>query len=473
MSNSTNPSPRGGATDEPPLDTAASPSSGRVNGRASANASANGSAAGSAEGAASGRERRGRRHRSPGWWRRRFRAASSGDRLIGIDVARGLAVLGMFVVHVGIGWSLADGGNALLPVVSGRAAALFALLAGVSIALISGGATPKTGGDMGVALWRVVIRGLLMLPLGTLLTMTGVPVAVILAYYAVFFVLAAPLMDERWKIVAGTAAVLGLVGPLVSFYLRGLIQEGPLEGPVAAINSYDPLVAWSGEGIVDFLLTGSYPAITWMPFVLAGLAIGRLDLRSVKVRWALAGVGTAVAALSYTGSWFALNAFGGRERLDSSFDAGYMADQGGAETLDATLREGVAGTVPLNDWAWLLTAAPHSGSPFEVYGAGGVAIAVLGVALLVSHYLRWALYPLASVGALALTTYVGHVLLIWVGEEGWLAGTPLRFVTDNMDWSVLLGALLFATAWRLLVRRRGPLEGPLHGVSMWAAKKIP
>ncbi|NYE47376.1 putative membrane protein YeiB [Spinactinospora alkalitolerans] len=394
------------------------------------------------------------------------------DRLIGVDVARGLAVLGMFVVHVGVGWSLADGSNALYPVAAGRSAALFALLAGVSIALLSGGSRPRSGKEMGVALWRVVIRGLIMLPVGTALTMMGTPVSVILAYYAVFFVLAAPLLDERWKVVAGTAAVLGVAGPLASFYLRGLmVRGGPLEGPVQAVDSYDPFAVYAGDGVVNFLVTGSYPAITWMPFVLAGLAIGRLDLRSVRVRWALVGVGSGLAVLAYGTSWVALYVLGGAQRLAAATDRATGAPYG-AEGVDAALYEGFGGAVPTSDWAWLLSAAPHSGTPLEVYGAGGVAIAVLGVCLLVSQYLRWVVYPLAAVGALALTTYVGHILLIWVAEQGLLEGTPLVFVTDQLAYSVLVGSVLAATVWRLLVRR-GPLEWPLHAVSMWAAKRIP
>ncbi|WP_017627648.1 heparan-alpha-glucosaminide N-acetyltransferase domain-containing protein [Nocardiopsis chromatogenes] len=399
-------------------------------------------------------------------------AKKAADRLVGIDVARGLAVLGMFVVHVGLGWTLADGSNALYGLVSGRSAALFALLAGVSIALLSGGPTPRTGHDMGVALWRVVIRGLIMLPVGTLLTMTGTPVSVILAYYAVFFVLAAPLMSERWKIVAGTAAVLGVLGPVASFYLRGLMAGGgPLRGPVAAVNSYDPLVALAGDGVVNFLLTGAYPAITWMPFVFAGMALGRLRLRRRAVQWSLVGAGAGLAAVAYTASWAAL-ALGGRARLEASFDAELMERYGGASSVAEALREGFPGAVPVNDWAWLLVSSGHSGTPFEVFGAGGIAIAVLGLCLIVAPYLRWAVYPLAAVGALALTTYVGHVLVIWLAESGAVEGTPLGFVSDRLDLTVLVGALVFATVWRLLVRR-GPLEWPLHAVSMWAAKRIP
>jgi len=67
------------------------------------------------------------------------------QRITGVDVARGLAVLGMLTAHVGPGgpddpwpWSLAQ-------VVDGRSAALFVLLSGVSVALISGGSSPVIG----------------------------------------------------------------------------------------------------------------------------------------------------------------------------------------------------------------------------------------------------------------------------------------------------------------------------------------
>ncbi|MFC7740325.1 hypothetical protein ACFQXA_04175 [Nocardiopsis composta] len=62
-----------------------------------------------------------------------------------------MAVLGMFVVHVGLGWTLASGDNALYGLASGRSAALFALLAGVSIALLSGGPSPRRARTWG---WR-------------------------------------------------------------------------------------------------------------------------------------------------------------------------------------------------------------------------------------------------------------------------------------------------------------------------------
>lgn len=397
-------------------------------------------------------------------------------RLAGVDVARGLATLGMFVVHVGVGWSLADGSNPLQPIAAGRSAALFALLAGVSIALLSGGHDRKVNKDLGMALWRVVVRAVVLLFLGTALTMLGTPVAVILAYYAVLFVFTCMLLTERWQIIAGAAAVLGVVGPVVSFWVRSLIDAGgTLKSVVDTVNAYDPFVALADDGVVNFLLTGSYPAITWLPFVFAVLAIGRLDLRQTRVRWRLVALGTVLAAAAYTVSWLAVRVFGVDARLAATVDPA-TGEVFGTEGFDQLFVEGIGGTVPTTDWAWLLVTVPHSGTPLDVYGAGGVAIAVLGLCLIVADALgraSWLVYPLASVGALSLTTYVGHILVIWLDENDVLDGTPLFFVSEWLSLTVLVGSLLFATVWRLVVKRRGPLEWPLHVVSSWVAKRIP
>lgn len=393
-----------------------------------------------------------------------------------MDVARGVAILGMFVVHVGVGWTLSDGSNPLQPVAAGRSAALFALLAGVSIALMSGGRDRKVNKDLGVALWRVVVRAVIMLALGTALTMLGTPVSVILAYYAVLFVFTCMLLTERWGIIAGAAAVLGVVGPIVSFWVRSLIDAGGTPARVVAtVNAYDPFVALADDGVVNFLLTGSYPAITWLPFIFAGLAIGRLDLWDTRVRWRLVALGAGLAAAAYTLSYLAVRVAGVDARLAATVDPDTGAAFG-AEGFDQLFVEGMGGTVPTTDWAWLLVTAPHSGTPLDVYAAGGVAIALLGLCLIATDALgraSWLVYPLASVGALALTTYVGHILVIWLDENSMLDGTPLSFVSEWLSLTVLVGALLFATLWRLVVKRRGPLEWPLHVVSSWVAKRIP
>ena len=66
-------------------------------------------------------------------------------RIVGIDVARGLAVLGMMTAHVGPDdhGPIPPGGFAQLA--DGRPAALFVVLAGLSLALLSGSTNPEIG----------------------------------------------------------------------------------------------------------------------------------------------------------------------------------------------------------------------------------------------------------------------------------------------------------------------------------------
>ena len=65
-------------------------------------------------------------------------------RLAGVDAARGLALIGMMSVHL---FRMPYGPDAPLAreLVSGRSAALFAVLAGVGIALATGGTQPVVG----------------------------------------------------------------------------------------------------------------------------------------------------------------------------------------------------------------------------------------------------------------------------------------------------------------------------------------
>ncbi|MEH3076040.1 MAG: heparan-alpha-glucosaminide N-acetyltransferase domain-containing protein [Quadrisphaera sp.] len=65
-------------------------------------------------------------------------AAPRRDRLVGVDAARGLALLGMMGTHL-VSRTTADGGVSwVYEVFSGRASALFAVLAGVGLALSTG-----------------------------------------------------------------------------------------------------------------------------------------------------------------------------------------------------------------------------------------------------------------------------------------------------------------------------------------------
>jgi uncharacterized membrane protein len=213
---------------------------------------------------------------------------SSVGRLVGVDLARALAVFGMFAVHVappaeGVGGF----GGWLLGLTEGRASILFATLAGFSLMLIAGRREPKTGLAGRQAKARIVIRAVVLLALGTALTMLKTGILVILAFYGVYFLLALPLTRLRAKTLAIIAALLAVVGPQAAFGLKWLLGEATAK----SIDAYDPIARLGGDGLLGLLLDGFYPAITWMPFVVAGMAPARLDLAAGVVQRRLAALG--------------------------------------------------------------------------------------------------------------------------------------------------------------------------------------
>ncbi|MBB4930193.1 hypothetical protein F4561_001013 [Lipingzhangella halophila] len=372
------------------------------------------------------------------------------ERIAGIDVARALAVFGMFTVHLGMGSiGLLDSGPAetFHTLVRGNSSALFAFLAGVSLSLMTGRGVPLSGLPLRRATGRILVRAIVLALLGGLLDMLGAPVAVILTYYGGFFILALPLLRLRAGGLMAAAVLVGLLGPQLSYLARATF----LEAPTARQGSIG--------GITDFLATGYYPAATFMAFVIAGMAVGRLDLSSARVRVWLACVGAALTAVGYGGSWLLLYPLGFLDRL---ILAEVRALDGPNATVDPTMwgpmREWMAerfgdlhGEVPAESAWWLVVASPHSGTSFEIAGAVGTSLLVLAGCLVLARLVGVLGTPLAAAGSMALTIYAGHIVVIAVIGSSAQDDAPFRLE------AFVVGALLFATIWRVLLGR-GPLE---------------
>ncbi|MBP2324388.1 putative membrane protein YeiB [Kibdelosporangium banguiense] len=340
-------------------------------------------------------------------------------RLGGVDLARGLAVFGMFAAHVGPDPN--DGGliAPLMQLTHGRSSVLFATLAGLSLALITGRQQPDATWRHGV---RITIRAIVLIALGTFLTLMKTPVAVILAYYGVYFLLALPFLRLRAPALFSVAAVIGLIGPVFSMLARGTWWTWG-----------DPLEDFSGEGALQFLLTGYYPAAAWMAYVLTGMGLGRLDLNAARTRLRLAIVGPVMIVLGYGGGSVARAVAGesGRPRRDQT--------------------------------SWLLQSSPHSDTSFEIVGALGVAITVLACALPLARRLPRLTRPITSVGAMPLSIYTGHLLVIALIMELDIDIPPGWELVSH-----IVGAMVFASVWMTFFRR-GPLEYGLAGLTKWIA----
>lgn len=335
-------------------------------------------------------------------------------RLVGVDATRGLAVLGMFAAHVGAAGPDFWAGTGWLQVADGRSAATFAMLAGLSAALLSGGPVPAEGAALRFARVRILVRAALLVPIGVVLIALGTPVAVILPAYAVMFALLVPVLrvPPAWLVAA--AGAVAVVGPPLALAGRAVL-------PGADSGLSQP---------VDVLVGQHYPVVVWSAYLLVGLAVGRLDLAAPTTSRRLAVVGAVALVAGYGTSAVALRV------LPES-----------ATVLRA-----------------LLTAEPHADTLPEVVGNLGVSLLVLALLLAVGRRAPAVLVPVAATGALALTAYVVHVVVIAA------LGDDAVFGPENGDLVAFVVVTVVATtAWRAALGR-GPLERALHRVSTDAAR---
>lgn len=332
-------------------------------------------------------------------------------RIVGVDTARGLAVLGMFVAHLGMvrhtdflsptGWFfLADG----------RPSALFAMLAGIGLVFMTRSAQHDPGALAGQR-HRIVLRALVLYVLGYGLILLGTPVAVILPAYAVLFVLATPFLRLRAGPLLAIAGVVFALMPQVLVLSRHAAYGAATPSGNLAIL----------PGVAE-IWSGYYPAITWIGYILVGVAIGRMDLRRRRTQVALAGIGSAVAVLAY-----------------------------GVGTIAEGAVPGRRGSLPFD----LVTIEDHANTTPEMVGNIAFAAAVLGVCLLATSWrpLQVVLHPISAAGAMSLSVYSMHIVYIAVlgVDSVWNPES-----NGPLIWLVL-ATLTFAVLWQRFLGQ-GPLE---------------
>lgn len=384
---------------------------------------------------------------------------TAGPRLSGIDAARGLALLGMMATHV---FPTFEADAQLTPtwvglVFSGRASALFAVLAGIGLALSTGKQQPLHGPQLWAARRGVALRALVIGAVGLSLGGLEVNIAIILVHYAVLFLCVLPFLGLDVKHLLVLAAGWVLVSPAVAFLLRPwlLTAEPPLQ--LGHNPMWDDLSAPSVL-LGDLFLTGYYPVFQWITYLLIGLAIGRLALTAAAVPVLLMTAGTAVAVLAKWLSIVMMEDWGGRAALQASL-------LNPAYPLESLLQVNLAGVDQTGSAWWLASSAPHSGTTLDLLHTSGVAAAVVGVFLLLGRLAqrsgRDLLLPLRGAGAMTLTFYTAHLCVM-----ASLYGRPLPsgWTVEGVYWAqavviLVLGGIFAALAWR------GPLEWVAHAAS--------
>ncbi len=330
--------------------------------------------------------------------------ATTRTRLAGVDMARALAIVGMVAVHFAPRPNTADDAATWwLGVPYGKASILFALVAGIGVSLMSARKPASAHA-------RLVYRTLWLLPVGLGLQALEHPVAVILQYYAIWFLVAAPFVGRRDRTLLVTSLVWLPLGSLAVAWVGinhpewVLFRRGDSPGGVP----------------MDILLTGYYPTVTWMPVVLFGMWLGRRDLTSRRVRGWLVAAGAGLALVAYrVGPWIEP-----------------LPDQ--------------------DDWSILWSVRGHSEMPLAIIGSTALVGALLGVCLWLGDRLPRTTRPLAAFGEGALTVYVGHLLIWHVTDGRWFSPATSAETWVTILWFTIVSTV-FMAAW-LAVLPRGPLE---------------
>jgi Heparan-alpha-glucosaminide N-acetyltransferase, catalytic len=315
-------------------------------------------------------------------------------RIAGVDLARGLALLGMMAAHV----FDADEPSSVTTAAADWSVTTFALVAGVSLALMLGGKRARR--ERAAVRAGIAVHAVLVAVIGLALGFTG-RADIVLPCFAVLFLLAIPLLGLRPWMLTRIAAVLLLVAPpMITATLADAAVPRPVGNPTFATLVTDPAGL-----VIGVFLTGFYPVLAYLAYICAGLAIGRLDLTSVQVAYRLLLGGVATVAMGML---------------------------------------------------WLTLPLPHQQSWMVLIHdvhALGAAIAVVGASLLVVHVPVMArlLWPIRTAGTMPLTLYSAHVLVL---VPGVLEHHPVVLYL-----SLVAGGLLFEVLWRAFVgQQQGPLE---------------
>ena len=374
---------------------------------------------------------------------------SRGGRVEAVDLARGIALIVMMLVHLGPHWI--DRNPPVGHIVAGgRAAPLFAMLAGVALTLVHD-RDPRGAGSTRATLIRAVLLIALGLGLGSLHDM---PVLIILAFYGLLIVVALPFRRLSTRALLILAAVWAIAAPVVLLWAR--IAHAPVEtGQAEWSDLKHPL-----DLLMELVVWGTYPAGVWFAYVLVGLGIGRLDLRRAAVAWRVVADGAALLAMTLLAGWFFIRT----EAVKGDGDLGWRL-----------LFAERFWPFDTGRWSDLLIVGSHTSTPLNVVSAIGSAVLVIGLSALVLR-LPWArivLTPIRAAGAMTLTLYTVHVLWAWRLRVDYMEDHDGLWSEGSLrDWLIQVVVLCVAAVlWQRFVGK-GPLEWLMRRLSVWG-RRVP
>ena len=356
-------------------------------------------------------------------------ANTSSKRLLGIDVARSLAIGGMALVHFVMVLSSQSMDGSLLDWffnrASGRPATMFMILAGIGVSLRFAG---KTDAASITRLRKsLTSRGWIFLIVGfvNLVLWPGD----ILRVYGIAYLCAALLaFSSQWKLLTyAVGVVLVFVGTVFVVDFGTNWNFETLE--------YANLWTLHG-GLMNLFYNGFRAVLPWLGVMFFGMWVGRFDLRSSKVRKTFIVCGLLAWAVAELISF-------GLIRLAAS-----VVSESELEDLIAIL--GTDSLPPM---------------PLFLLSSGGFAIAVIMSCVHLCELKPGRLWDtIANAGQLAFTWYILHIFVVIA------AGVATDFRGDT---SLLMAYVVSATFFVAMCVSSFLYRGRFrHGPLEWTLRKL-
>ncbi len=295
---------------------------------------------------------------------------------------------------------------------NGFPAALFAVLAGVSLSIMSSRGVRQGGAALSSSRHGLMVRGALLVVAHQLVVPFSGPIAVVLETFGFLYIALACV--PRWSNRAVTVLLVWLVG---------------LSALVSALSR----ITW-----VPGYLGSPYPLLAWATYMVIGLLAHRLLLRSTRVQVLAVAFGLPLAVAGAV--------------------MRHVVDMEAALSGSRNVLVALA----------LIEPTSHSGGLIDLLATSAGALAVLSLCLLLVRGGRWWCLPLQAMGSMSLTVYVAHVLS--AGPQ--LSEFSVRSMPILALTTILLSA---AVAMLIRARfRHGPLEWALRrSVELGTSTSLP
>jgi len=347
-------------------------------------------------------------------------------RIIGINVARALAVVGMIIVNFKVVFGANGDGwlSTLAHLFDGKAAATFVVLAGIGLSLMTNASIKEPNQQkLQVVQTKIIKRAIFLFIIG--LSYMWIWPADILHFYGVYMLIALLFINRTSKqILIGAISLIFLYPLLILLFDYETGWD---------FSTLEYVGFWTFSGFFrNLFYNGFHPVIPWTSFMLFGVWYGKQDLRDNRF----------LKKSLYT----SLATFISIQLVSIGFIQ--LISKGNLEIMQEL--KPILGTDPM--------------PPMPIYMINGisVSIAVISACILLAQKYENSkiIRTLNKTGQLALTFYVAHVIFgMGIMEQI----SSIKLGEYSIEFSVIyallfsLSCILFAKIW-LRSKKSGPIE---------------